>query len=133
MRASRRRRWGRSAAAPAQPRCRPPAGRRRSDGTAGNDLPRPGRAVGIFGGRGAGEAALAGIRITPDVANNSLLIYASQETYRIVEQTLRQIDRPQLQVAIDATVAEVTLNDALNYGVQYFLTVAIPEARMPSR
>jgi general secretion pathway protein D len=34
---------------------------------------------------------------------------------------LRQLDRPQLQVAIDATVAEVTLNDNLNYGVQFFL------------
>ena len=33
-----------------------------------------------------------------------------------------QIDRPQLQVAIDATIAEVTLNNNLNYGVQFFLT-----------
>src|SRR5262249_33071629 len=39
----------------------------------------------------------------------------------IIERTLRQIDRPQLQVAIDATVAEVTLNDSLSYGVQFFL------------
>ena len=61
------------------------------------------------------------IRITPDVTNNSILVYANLETQRIVEQTLRQIDRPPMQVAIDATVAEVTLNDALSYGVQYFL------------
>jgi type II secretory pathway component GspD/PulD (secretin) len=27
-------------------------------------------------------------------------------------------DRPQLQVAIDATIAEVTLNNSLSYGVQ---------------
>ncbi len=33
----------------------------------------------------------------------------------------RQIDRPQLQVAVDATIAEVTLNDSLTYGVQFFL------------
>jgi general secretion pathway protein D len=49
------------------------------------------------------------------------LIYASQENYRIIERTLRQIDRPQLQVGIDATVAEVTLNDNLSYGVQFFI------------
>ena len=61
------------------------------------------------------------IRITPDIVNNSILVYASQETQHIVEQTLRQIDRPLMQVAIDATVAEVTLNDTLTYGVQYFL------------
>jgi len=79
-----------------------------------------GGAGGAFGGRST-ESYLPNIRITPDIVNNSILVYASQETQRIVEQTLRQIDRPPMQVAIDATVAEVTLNDALNYGVQYFL------------
>ena len=61
------------------------------------------------------------MRITADAVNNTLLIYANQESYRIIEQTLRQLDRPQLQVAIDATIAEITLNDKLNYGVQFFL------------
>jgi general secretion pathway protein D len=69
-----------------------------------------------------GQPALPGVRITADVVHNSVLIYANQEQFRIVERTLRQLDRPQLQVAIDATVAEVTLNDTLNYGVQFFLT-----------
>ncbi len=50
------------------------------------------------------------------------MIYADQENYRIIEGTLQQVDRPQLQVSIDATVAEVTLNDNLSYGVQAFLT-----------
>src|SRR5262249_24629469 len=74
--------------------------------------------------RGAGNGAplLAGVRITPDVVNNTLLIFASQEHYRIIERTIRQMDRPQMQVSIDATVAEVTLNNNLNYGVQFFLT-----------
>ncbi len=89
-------------------------------GTAANDLSGAG-AGGTLGGRGNGEAAQANIRITPDLVNNSILVYASQETQRIVEQTLRQIDRPLMQVAIDATVAEVTLNDTLTYGVQYYL------------
>ena len=69
----------------------------------------------------AAGSFLPGVRITADVTNNSLLIYANQENYRIIEQTLRQIDRPQLQIAIEATIAEVTLNDRLNYGVQFFL------------
>ena len=69
-----------------------------------------------------GAPVLPGVRITADVVHNSVLIYANQEQFRIVERTLRQLDRPQLQVAIDATVAEVTLNDTLNYGVQFFLT-----------
>jgi len=70
---------------------------------------------------GAATAILQNVRITADVANNSLLVYANQENHRIVEQTIRQIDRPQLQVSIDATIAEITLNNTLNYGVQFFL------------
>jgi general secretion pathway protein D len=62
------------------------------------------------------------VRITADVVNNSLLIYADQSSYRIIEATLQQVDQPQLQVAIDATIAEVTLNNTLSYGVQSFLT-----------
>jgi general secretion pathway protein D len=75
------------------------------------------------GGGGAGNVPglLPDVRITADVVNNALLIYASQESYRIIERALNQIDRPRLQVALDATIAEVTLNDSLNYGVQFFL------------
>ena len=69
-----------------------------------------------------GKPLLQGVRITADVVNNSLLIYADQSSYRIIEATLQQVDQPQLQVAIDATIAEVTLNNTLSYGVQSFLT-----------
>ena len=70
---------------------------------------------------GIGGPLLNGVRITPDVVNNSLLVYASRENYRTVERAIQQIDRPLMQVAIDATIAEVTLNNDLNYGVQFFL------------
>jgi general secretion pathway protein D len=70
---------------------------------------------------GNGPPLLPGVRITPDTVNNALLIYATQENYRIIERTIRQLDRPQMQVAIDATIAEVDLNDSLSYGVQFFL------------
>ena len=73
------------------------------------------------GGSGAGSV-MEGVRITADTVNNTLLIYASQEQYSIIEQTVRQVDQPQLQVAIDATIAEVTLTDDLQYGVQSYIT-----------
>ena len=85
------------------------------------------RGGGLFDARGGAStgggapSVMQGVRITPDAVNNTLLIYASQEQYTIIERTVRQIDRPQLQVAIDATVAEVTLNDNLDYGVQFYL------------
>ena len=50
-----------------------------------------------------------------------MLVYANAESQRVVEQTIRQIDRPQRQIAIEATIAEVTLNDQLAYGVQFFI------------
>jgi general secretion pathway protein D len=86
----------------------------------------PGTGIAAFpgssGAAAGGPAALFNVRITADPINNTLLIYANQENFRIIEQTLRQLDRPQLQVSIDATIAEITLNDNLNYGVQFFLT-----------
>jgi general secretion pathway protein D len=70
---------------------------------------------------GSGGGLLQGVRITADDTNNSILIYASRENYQLIESTLNQLDRPKLQVAIDVTIAEVDLNDSLNYGVQFFL------------
>jgi general secretion pathway protein D len=74
------------------------------------------------GSGSGGPPLLQNVRITPDVVNNSLLIYADQGNYRIVESALRQVDQPQLQVAIDATIAEVDLTDELQFGVQFFLS-----------
>ena len=62
------------------------------------------------------------LRITADAGNNAIVVYSNQEDYRVVERALRDIDRPLMQVAIDATVAEVTLTDDLQFGVQAFLT-----------
>jgi general secretion pathway protein D len=87
---------------------------------AGQDYP----GGGLLGGGGkpaGGAGVLPNVRITADVTNNAVLVYADQESQRIVEQTIRQIDRPQRQIAIEATIAEITLNDQLNYGVQFFL------------
>jgi general secretion pathway protein D len=71
---------------------------------------------------GGGQPITPNVRITPDAVNNALLIYADRENYRIITGTLQQLDQPVLQVAIDATIAEVTLNNELAYGVQSFLT-----------
>ena len=74
-----------------------------------------------LGQGGSGGPQLPNVRITADVPNNSVLIYARPDEYKLIERTLIQLDRPKLQVAIDVTIAEVDLNDQLNYGVQFFL------------
>ncbi len=61
------------------------------------------------------------VRITADPSDNSIVIYSNQDDYRVIERSLRELDRPQLQVVIEATIAEVTLTNALQYGVQYYL------------
>ena len=61
------------------------------------------------------------MKITADLTNNSLVILADGDTYKKIEAALRQIDIPRLQVAVHAIVAEVTLNDALKNGVEFFL------------
>jgi general secretion pathway protein D len=88
-------------------------------------------------GQGQGGPQFRDVRITADTVNNSLLVYARPDEYKIIERALNQLDRPRLQVAIDVTIAEVTLNQNLSYGVQFALnnnalsntlTGAIPSA-----
>jgi general secretion pathway protein D len=61
------------------------------------------------------------IRIIADRRNNALLVYATAGEYSVIEGMLRKIDIIPLQVLIEATIAEVTLNDVLQYGTQFFL------------
>jgi general secretion pathway protein D len=61
-----------------------------------------------------------GIRITPNIANNTIVIRANERQYRKILATLRQIDAPGVQVLINTTIAEVLLNDTLRYGVQAY-------------
>lgn len=77
------------------------------------------------GSGGTNSGAFQGVRITPDPAANAIVIYANADQYRIIERALIELDRQPLQVAIEATIAEITLNDKLKYGVQYFLKTSI--------
>ena len=72
---------------------------------------------------GASESTtLSGpVKVVASKANNSLLIRATPEEYDRIEATLARLDTAPWQVLIEATIAEVTLNNTLRYGVQYFL------------
>jgi general secretion pathway protein D len=61
------------------------------------------------------------VRIEADEAHNALLISAAPRDYTLIHQVLEGIDTPPLQVLIEVTVAEVVLNNNLQYGVQYFI------------
>ncbi len=76
----------------------------------------------LLGGLDAsgGGADADAMRIIPNDQNNALLVYATQREEDTIEAMLRKIDILPLQVRIDATIAEVDLNDALQYGTQFF-------------
>jgi general secretion pathway protein D len=93
-----------------------------SSQAAGGNPATAGGALDARSSGGNGQPLMQGVRFTPDVVDNTLLIYADQGNYQIIKATLDQVDQPQLQVAIDATIAEVTLTNQLSYGVQAFLT-----------
>ena len=79
----------------------------------------------IEGSTGVGgptAPGFAGVRVIPDEVGNALLILALPDTYKMIEAAIRQIDVPALQVLIEATIAEVTLNNELRYGLQFYLS-----------
>jgi len=64
---------------------------------------------------------LSEVKIIADEDNNSILVLASQEDYRSIEAAIRRLDTAPRQVLIEATIAEVSLSNTLNYGVRWFL------------
>jgi general secretion pathway protein D len=60
------------------------------------------------------------IRIIPNRKNNAILYFATADEANTIEGMLHKIDVVPLQVRIDATIAEVTLNDNLKYGTQFY-------------
>jgi general secretion pathway protein D len=62
-----------------------------------------------------------GMTIGTDEANNAVVVFSTPKDYAVIEDALRKLDVPPLQVMIDAAITEVTLNDKLSYGVQWFL------------
>jgi general secretion pathway protein D len=88
--------------------------------------------LGGLGGAAPGGGAEAGtpetMRIIPDLQNNSVLIYGTPQETATVEAMLHKVDILPLQVRIDAVIAEVDLNDNLQYGTQFFFNQGINAA-----
>ena len=56
-----------------------------------------------------------------DENTNTLIIYTTPYKYKEIEDLLKRLDVMPVQVLLEATVAEVTLTDSLQYGVEWFL------------
>ena len=96
-----------------------------SSGTSGTAFPATGAVQSAAAPPTSQTVTLAGsnetVTITADDTNNAVVVYGTAREYGVIEDALRQLDVVPLQVQIEAVVTEVTLNDELQYGVQWFL------------
>jgi general secretion pathway protein D len=78
--------------------------------------------IGISGGQQQQQRS-GSFRIVADARNNALLVNATSTEFELVSAALKKLDIVPLQVFIEATIAEVTLNDTLKYGLEWFFDI----------
>ncbi|MEW6188424.1 MAG: secretin N-terminal domain-containing protein [Thermodesulfobacteriota bacterium] len=73
-----------------------------------------------LGPSAAGEALVSDItKIFPDEVTNSLIILATPDDYALILETIRKIDIVPRQVMIEVLIAEITLGDDLQFGLEW--------------
>lgn len=68
-----------------------------------------------------GTGLSGSVQIIPDEGTNSLVIKASPQDFLQIKRVIEKIDTIPRQVVIQVMVAEVTLTDQLQYGVEWWL------------
>jgi general secretion pathway protein D len=62
------------------------------------------------------------VQIMADVTHNALLVVADPSTFADIKAAVDVLDAPVPQVLIETTIAEVTLNNDLQFGIQWSFT-----------
>jgi general secretion pathway protein D len=65
------------------------------------------------------------VRVSAVEENNQLLVKATSQQWESIRRVIERLDQIPMQVHIEARVVDVTLNDRLNYGVNWFVENAI--------
>ena len=60
--------------------------------------------------------------IVPDEPMNSLVVRTAPENIASIEETIRKLDVRPLQVLIEVTIAEITLDESTQFGVDFLFT-----------
>ncbi|WP_326534101.1 type II secretion system secretin GspD [Pseudorhodoferax sp.] len=71
-------------------------------------------------GQTSTAASVGNLRVMADDVNNVVLIWGPRSEYAKIEASLKRLDVPPTQVLIEASIIEVTLDDSLRYGLQWF-------------
>src|SRR5262249_40595393 len=61
------------------------------------------------------------VKVVADEAKNAILIEATQDDYRRIMRVISSLDTMPKQVLIEATIAEITLNDDLKFGLRWYV------------
>lgn len=62
------------------------------------------------------------VRVIADKDTNSLLIVATPADYEVIEDALKKLDVVRRQVLVEVLLAEVTLTDGLEFGIDWFIS-----------
>jgi len=65
------------------------------------------------------------VQVIADTETNTLIVRASPQDYQQVRKVLERLDSSPRQVMVQVMVAEVTLTDALQYGVEWWIKSAL--------
>ncbi|MGR8933331.1 MAG: secretin N-terminal domain-containing protein [Gammaproteobacteria bacterium] len=71
------------------------------------------------------SAVMAGSKLVVDEANNALLYYGTDANWVRIVPTIQKMDVPSKQVLIEVTLAEITLNDDEELGLEWFINADI--------
>jgi general secretion pathway protein D len=70
---------------------------------------------------GSGASPEKAMRVVADDANNSLLVFATDQQYQRILNVLEEVDSQANQVLLEAVIAEVTLDDDMKFGVRWLI------------
>ena len=66
-----------------------------------------------------GPSMMEDVRVVADDDNNALMIYSTGKQFDMIKTALEQLDTVATQVIIEASILEVSLNDSLEYGLEW--------------
>jgi general secretion pathway protein D len=82
-------------------------------------------AAGAKGAQPAATSAVAlpgkGFSAILDKGRNAVIVSSSPANFKLIRNILIQLDTPPRQVLIEATIMEVTLNDQLQFGMEWYI------------